>query len=309
MSARLRPREVVSAARESASDFVKDDAPAHAAAVAFYLVLSLAPLLLVAVGIAGALAGRERIQQELVTQFGGLVGEEGGRLVARLLEHRGGESKGPAAAIAGVAVLVAGASGAFAQLKAALNRIWEVQVAPTPGPWYGAVIRFIMGRLLSFAMVLVIAFLLLASLVVSAALAGLGTWTSGLLPLPALAMQAINFIASAGLIAVLFALMFKILPDAEVGWREVWLGALITSLLFSVGKHLIGLYLGRSGVASPYGAAGSVILILLWLYYSALIVLLGAEITQVTARRLGKAIRPAPGYISAPEPGGPVRPS
>lgn len=304
----MTPREIVSAARESASDFLKDEAPAHAAAVAFYLVLSLAPLLLVAVGVAGAIAGRDRVQEELVAQFGGLVGEEGGGLVARLLDHGGGEGKGPAAAFAGVAVLVASASGAFAQLKAALNRIWEVQVSPTSGPWYAAVVRFVMGRLLSFAMVLVIAFLLLASLVVSAALAGLGTWAGGLLPFPAQVMQGLNFVVSAALIAVLFALMFKILPDARVGWREVWLGAVITSLLFSVGKHLIGLYLGRSGVASPYGAAGSVILILLWLYYSALIVLLGAEITQVTARRLGKAIRPAPGYISAPEAGGPVRP-
>lgn len=294
----MRMPEAFSIAKESAVDFIHDDAPAHAAAVAFYMVLSLAPLLLVAVAVAGMFAGRDPIQKELVGQFDTLVGESGGKLVTDLLGSASAPAKSPWAAVVGVIVLVAGASGAFAQLKSALNRIWDVEVAPTGGPWYGAILRFIVGRFLSFAMVLIIGFLLLASLVISAVLAGVGSWTSGLVPAHETAMQAVNFFVSVVVVGVLFALIFKILPNVRVGWREVWMGALVTSLLFNIGKHVIGLYLGRSGVASPYGAAGSVILILLWLYYSAMIILMGAEITQATARHRGKAIQPAKGFVA-----------
>lgn len=291
----------VKVAKESAVAFVKDDAPAHAAAVAFYMVLSLAPLLLVAVAVASVFARQDSVREEVVGQFNSLVGESGGQLVTSLLASDAQPAKGAWATVVGVLVLIAGASGAFAQLKTALNRIWGIEVSPRGGPWYAAAVRFIVGRFLSFAMVLIIGFLLLASLVISAALAGVGSWTSGVLPAHEALMRAINFVVSLGVVAVLFALIFKVLPNAKVGWREVWFGAIITSLLFNVGKYLIGLYLGRSSVASPYGAAGSVILILLWLYYSAMILLLGAEITQATAQHLGKAIQPAKGFVTAQE--------
>src|SRR5690606_5334067 len=182
-----------------------------------------------------------------------------------------------------------GASGAFAQLQDSLNTIWEVK--PKEGRGIKGMLR---DRFLSFSMVLVIGFLLLVSLAISAVLSGIGKFLADLLPMPGAVMQALNFGISFAVTSLLFALIFKVLPDAEIRWRDVWVGAAVTALLFSVGRFLIGLYLGRSSVGSPYGAAGSLVVLLLWVYYSSQILFLGAEFTQVYTNRFGRKIRPKP---------------
>jgi membrane protein len=293
----IRPAEAWRIGKDAGVDFIRDDAAAHAAAVSFYTVLSLAPLLLITVAVAGFFAGREGVREELLGQFGSLMGDEGRKLIETLLTNADQPRKGAAAMAIGVIAAVIGATGAFVQLKSALNSVWEVRAGPSQGPWYRSAVRFVLTRLLSLAMVLALGFLLLVSLVVNAGLAALGRWASGVMSAPEGVWHAADFAVSLGVITVLLALIFKLLPDARIGWREVWLGAGVTALLFSIGKFLIGMYLGKSGVTSVYGAAGSVVLVLLWIYYSAMILLMGAEITQATARRLGKAIRPARGFV------------
>jgi membrane protein len=193
------------------------------------------------------------------------------------------------ATVVAVATLLIGASGVFGQLQDALNTVWGVEPKEGRGVW-----GFIKDRFLSFVAVLGTGFLLLVSLVLSSALAALGKWFSGSLPLPEAVLQAINFLLSFIVITGLFALIFKVLPDAKVAWRDVWIGAALTAVLFTIGKFAIGLYLGKSNVASAYGAAGSLVIVLVWVYYSAQILLYGAEFTQVYANRFGERIVPAP---------------
>ena len=285
-------------AKETGSDFVADDAMTLAASLAFYTALSFAPLLVLMLTVVTLFLG-EATQQKLVDEVKNLMGPQAGASVEQIVnpEKVAGEKGGGGAAeqakekqkhlasvagIIGLVTLIFSASGVFAQLQAAMNRIWDVE--PKPG---GAVMSWLRSRGLSIGMVFAILFLLLVSLVVSSVLAGMfkdgGTlW------------KILNFIISLGVFVGLFALIFKFLPDVKIPWTDVWIGAAATAILFGVGKSLIGLYLGTAGVGSSYGAAGSLIVLLVWVYYSSIILFLGAEMTQVYAKWNGSKIVPGP---------------
>ncbi|HEU4429416.1 MAG TPA: YihY/virulence factor BrkB family protein [Myxococcota bacterium] len=274
--------------RETVVEWWRVDALRHGAALAYYSVFSLAPILVISVALAGLVFGEEAARGHIVGEIGGLVGEDGAEAIQTLIEKASlQEDTGLAASLIGVATLLFGATAAFGQLQYALNRIWDVRENARSG-WKGLV----RARFVSFSMVLVIGFLLLTSLVVTAALAALdqlvGTRIEYLQPI----LNALNTVVSLGVITCLFAAIFKVLPDTRIAWRDVWLGAAVTALLFVVGKTVIGLYIGNTSVASTYGAASSVVVLLLWIYYSAQIVFLGAEFTHVVARRRGAADSP-----------------
>jgi membrane protein len=279
-------KDLWSLLKTAAGDWLDDKAPRLGAALAYYTVFSLAPLLLIAVAVAGFVFGEQAARHQIAQEIQGLVGEEGGRAVQSMLEHAGKPGQGIAASVLGVVLLLVGAAGVFGELQDALNTIWGVQPKPGRGVW-----EFVRDRFLSFAMVLVIGFLLLMSLVLSAALSALAhlfsRWEFACVSI------GLNEVVSLVVITLLFATIFRFLPDAKIGWRDVWLGAAVTAVLFEAGKFLIGLYLGRSGVASAYGAAGSLAVLLIWLYYSAQIFLFGAELTKVYTNRYGSRIVPA----------------
>ena len=270
----------------------EDKASRLAAALAYYTAFSLAPLLVISIGIAGLVLGEQAAQGEIVIQLQGLIGVEGARLVEQMIAASRKPAQSITATAIGVAVLLFGATGVFGQLQDALNTIWEVK--PKPGRGWRGILR---DRFLSFTMVLGTGFLLLVSLVLSAALAWLGGHLDAYLALPEAVMHIVNLLLSLALITFLFALIFKLVPDAKIAWHDVWIGAAITALLFSLGKFLIGLYLGKSTVASTFGAAASLAILLVWIYYSAQILFLGAEFTQVYATRFGSRIRPARGAV------------
>jgi membrane protein len=268
-------------------EWFEDNAPMFGAALAFYSIFSLSPLLVIAIAVAGLVFGREAVEAQVLAQFTDLLGDQGATQVQMLVSNAARPEHGIPATILGVVTLFVGAMAVFNQLKVALNTIWGVQSQA------GVFRTFVMDRLLSFAMVQCIAFLLLVSLVVNAGLAALSSLIQGWVPEMAMLLLVAGFLVSLLVVTVLFAAIFKILPDARIAWRDVWVGALATALLFTLGKFLIGLYLGRSSVASIYGAAGSLVVLLLWVYYSAQVFLLGAEFTQVYARRWGSRILPA----------------
>jgi membrane protein len=268
--------------RQTFSEWSEDKAPRLAAALSYYTVFSIPPLLAIVIGIAGWFFGREAVQKAILQQIGALLNPDTAEAVGTLIESAGTRRAGGTTAALGVVVLLIGASGVFSQLQDALNTIWEVR--PKPGQGFRVLIR---KRIFSFVIVLVLGFLLLVSMVLSTALTALSGAIQAWLPGSQLLFQAANFILSLLLITSLFALMFKFMPDAKITWKEVWLGAGITALLFSIGKTLIGLYLARSNPASAFGAAASVVLILIWVYYTAQILFIGAEFTQVYARNYG----------------------
>src|SRR5690606_24858157 len=235
--------------KETFSEWSKDKASRLAAALSYYTIFSVAPLLIIAIAVAGLVFGREAASQQMAEEIHGLVGAEAAKAILTVLENASKPASGIVAMILGFATLLLGASGAFAQLQDSLNTIWEVK--PKEGRGIKGMLR---DRFLSFSMVLVIGFLLLVSLAISAVLSGIGKFLADLLPMPGVVMQALNFGISFAVTSLLFALIFKVLPDAEIRWRDVWVGAAVTALLFSVGRFLIGLYLGRSSVGSPYGA-------------------------------------------------------
>ena len=274
--------------KESFQEWQKDGALDLGAALAFYTIFSLAPLLLVALAVAGLLWDRGQIQGQLIAQIQGLVGPQGAQAVQMMLANAGRHGSGVLATVIGVVTILFGATGVFVQLQTALNRVWNVEAKPGLGIW-----SFVKTRLISFGMVLGVGFLLLVSLVVSTAVSAVGKWATGLLPGSETLMQVVTFAISFALITFLFALMYKYLPDVEIGWRDVWIGAVVTALLFTLGKFLIGLYLGKSSIASTYGAAGSLVVLLLWIYYSSQILFLGAEFTQVYATHYGSQIKPS----------------
>lgn len=275
-------RETVSILREAGSDWLEDQAPQQGAALAFYSLLSLAPLLMIAIAIAALFFGEEAARGELNDQIKDLVGREGAKATEAMLDNARRPDSGILATVLGVGTLLFGASGVFSQLQGTLNRIWDVPESKSSGIW-----DIVRGRFLSFAMVLVIGFLLLASLVLSAAIAGAGKYFGEMVPGLEAGLQTANTLASFLIITVLFALIFKVLPDTSIAWRDVWIGALLTSLLFTIGKLLIGLYLGKSGLASAYGTAGSLVVLIAWVYYSAQIMFFGAELAHVYAQRHG----------------------
>ena len=263
------------------------------AALSFYALLSLAPLIILVVAIASLLFGHSGAQEAIVRQFATMLGVDGARAVAAVIEH-GKSPAGVVASVLGSLTLLVGAAGVFGELQTALNRIWEVNDTPRH-----VLHRMIRTRLLSFGLALGVGFLLLVSLIVSTGLAALGGYFGGLLPLPAFVMELINFALSFAGISLLFALLFKYVPDVPIAWQDVWTGAIATAVLFTLGKSLIGLYLGKAAVGSAYGAAGSLIVVIVWVYYSAMIFLFGAEFTHTAARtrarRLAVRAAAAPG--------------
>jgi membrane protein len=267
------------------------EATTQSAALAFYTIFSLAPLLLVVIAVAGTAFGEDAVRGQIVVQFQDWMGRDAAAFVQAILRTTAKPAANRLAGIIGILTLVFGASGVFVQLQQSLNTIWSV--APKPGAAFTSLLR---KRVLSFAMILVIGFLLVVSLVLSAALTALGDYIERRFLLPVRALHAANILVSFMLIMLLFALIYRLLPDVRLAWRDVFLGAAVTSLLFGAGKALIGIYLGRSGAASAYGAAGSLVVLTSWVYYSACIFLLGAEFTRVYAcARRGAAPPPEPG--------------
>jgi membrane protein len=269
-------------AKETVTRWTEDKASALAAALAYYSLFSLAPLVLIAVAVAGLVFGHQAAEGQLYTQLAGLIGDAGAKAVQTIVANMHQQGGGVLATIVGIATLLFGASGVFVQLQDSMNTIWKARPPTTNG-----IVEFLRVRLVSFSMVLGIGFLLLVSLVLSAILAAIGDYLGLFLPGGAAVGQALNATVSLVVVTVLFAMIYKLLPDTPVAWRDVWVGALLTSFLFTVGKFAIGVYLGKASVASSYGAAGSVVILLLWVYYSSLILYLGAEFTHVYSMRHG----------------------
>jgi membrane protein len=264
----------------------KDNTFRLAASLAFYTIFSLAPILVIALGIAKLFLKHANAVNQIVSQVRNLAGEEGANTVQQILHASSGIGGSARAITVGVVTLFLGASVVFAELQSSLNQIWDVK----PEPRRGLVLDYLFDRLRSFSIALVVGFLLLISLVLSAALSGLQDYMTSQMPALPWLWQALNIAVSFLLITLLFAAIYKYLPDAVVEWRDVWIGAAVTSLLFTGGKYLIGLYLGQTATANAFGAAGSFVVFLIWIYYSALISFSGAEFTQVYARRHGRNI-------------------
>lgn len=265
----------------------QDNVSLLAAALAYYTVFSITPLLVIAIAIAGAVFGEDAAQGEIVNEINHLVGQQGAKAIETALANFNQPHFTNINSIISILILFIGASGVFAQLQAALNTVWNVKPKPNVGIW--GIVR---KRLLSFGMVLSIGFLLLVSLIISTVLSVISRLDVNLISNSAFLWQLINMLISFILTSLLFALIYKYLPDVEVHWKDIWVGAIITALLFISGKYLIGLYLGRSSLGSAYGAAGSLIIFLAWVFYSAQILLFGAELTQVYTREYGSEIRP-----------------
>jgi membrane protein len=280
--------------KKAGQEWLNDDAMRLSAAIAFYTILSIAPLILIAVAIAGAVFGQDAATGAITDELRAMLGDAGAEVAKTALANADRPAAGTFATIFGVAMLLFGASGVFRELQATMNIVWNVKPKPGRGVW-----GFIRDRFLSFGMVLVVGFLLLVSLIISTGLAAMGKYVAGLAPGVPVLMQVANFVIGFAVVTVLFALVFKFLPDAKVAWRDVWFGAAVTAVLFTVGKYAIGMYLGRAGVGTPFGAAGSLVAFVVWVYYSGLIVLFGAELTQVTAEFAGRKIEPTENAMPA----------
>ncbi|MET0283655.1 MAG: YihY/virulence factor BrkB family protein [Polyangiales bacterium] len=280
-------RELIGVFKETARDWSRDNATRLAASLAYYTVLSLAPLLMLAVSISGLVFGEEAARGQIAQQLTAVVGPEAGEGVETVLKNAQAPDTGTLSSILGIAVLMFGASGVFGELQSSLNEVWQVRRKP------GSFWNVIRERFFSFSMVLGVAFLLLVSLLVSAVLTAVGHRLSHALPGGETVWLVLNAVISLGIISVIFALLFKVIPDVEIAWRDVWVGAVVTAILFTVGKFGLDMYLGRASVASPYGAAGSLIVLVIWVYYAAQILFFGAEFTQVHARRRGAVVKPS----------------
>lgn len=274
--------------KQTGASWSDDHVARLAAALAFYTVLSLAPLLVLTVAVAGFFFGEEAARGQIAGQLASIVGEQAGKGIQTVLSHANEPEGGTFGSILGIVVLIFGASGVFGELQSALNEIWEVEPRPGRG-----ILGFLRDRFFSFSLVLGVAFLLLVSLVISAALSAMGKFFSFTLPGGALLWQLLNAGISFAVITSLFAVLLRVVPDIKVPWKGIWPGAAVTALLFTIGKFALGLYLGRASVASPYGAAGSVVVLVIWVYYAAQIVFLGAEFTREYVRARGMEIKPA----------------
>lgn len=282
--------------RQTVDEWMEDKAMRLSAALAYYSVFSLAPLLIIAISVAGVVFGEEAARGAIERQLTGSIGQESANAVEEMIEGAHQSDSSGIMAIVGVIVLLFSASGVFGQLKDAMNTIWEIELKPGRG-----IFGMIKDRFLSLTMVLGVGFLLLISLILSSWLSAVHDYLGAILPLPGTLWQVIGAVVSLAVVTLLFALIFKILPDAEVRWKDVWIGAFLTSGLFTVGKLLLSLYLGRQDAASTYGAAGAFVLILLWVYYSSCILLFGAEFTQVYAKTRGGGIVPSEDAVAVDE--------
>ncbi len=292
--------DIFSLIKETVAEWSEDKATRLSAALAYAAVFSIPPLILLLLVVLGRIVGAEfteaQIQTRLLDQFAGLIGPEGADLIASVIENASEPGEGLLAGAVAIVTLAIGATGFFTQLQDSMNTIWEVKPAENQG-----IVATLKNRLFSFSLVAGMGLLLLLSLAVSAVLSALNEFVSGLLPEAEILMRVVNFIVSLAIITLLFAAVYKVIPDVHIAWRDVWIGAVVTALLFGVGKWAIGLYLGQSSTASTYGAAGSMVVFLLWMYYSAAIFFFGAEFTQVYARRFGSQIRPAEGAVRVTE--------
>ncbi len=269
--------------RQSVGAWVDDYAPSMGAALAYYTLFSIAPLLIIAIAMAGLIFGQEAARGEIVTQIQGLIGREGAIAVQGLLKSANEPAQNIFATVVSIITLVIGATTVFAELQSDLDRIWRVPApAKVNGIW-----TLLRTRLLSFGLVLGLGFLLLVSLIVSAAVAAFGKWFDVFFKGWEAFISALNFSISFAITTLLFAMIYKFMPRARIAWRDVWVGAVVTAFLFEIGKFLIGLYLGKTSVASGFGAAGSLIVLLVWVYFSAQIFLLGAEFTWVYSHEYG----------------------
>ncbi|GAC1347736.1 MAG: YihY/virulence factor BrkB family protein [Acetobacteraceae bacterium] len=266
--------------KETFKDFMEDVALSRGAAIAFYTILSLGPVLLLCIAIAGLVFGQEAAQGAMVGQLRGLMGDQAGEAIQGMIANAANKKSGIWATVIGFVTLMITASGVFLEMQSALNFIWKAEPK-------GGLTTMLKARAASLGLVATMGFLLLVSLVVSAGLHALGDYLNSFLPGAELLFQVINFVISFAMVSALFAAIYKILPDRKLQWKDVIVGAVVTALLFTIGKTLIGIYIGSSGVASSYGAAGALIVILLWIYYSSVIFLLGSEFTKVWAAHHG----------------------
>jgi len=308
----MSPREAGAVLAQAGRQFIENKTPRLGAALAFYTVISLTPLLMVAVGVAGWVFGAEAARGEIVGQIEWAVGREAAVLVETALREAGREGQGRTAAILGVIALLVGASTVFVHLKGALNDIWGVTPRENTGGMLRAAGTFLRTRALVFAVVLGIGLLLLATLVLNAALEASVTFFDEHLPLLPGTLRLANAGATLAVVTVLFAYIYRAVPDVWIRWREVWFGAFVTALLFTLGRQLIALYLGRASVGSAFGAAGSFVVLLVWVYYSTQIFFFGAELTKAYALRHGSHWRVRRGFVldgvddeGGPEGGGP----
>lgn len=291
----MQKQSAFSLLKETFQEWKDDDALDLGAALSYYTIFSLAPLLLAVISIAGLVFGREAVQGQLVGQIQGLVGQQGAEAIQTMIANAGRHGSGVLATVIAVVTILFGATGVFGQLQKTLNKIWDVE--PKPGAGVKGLLK---ARALAFGMIIGIGFLLLVSLAVSALLSGLDSYLAGLFPGAAIVLRILSFVLSFAVVTLLFAMIYRVLPDVEISWKDVWVGAAVTALLFTIGKYLIGLYLGHSSVASVYGAAGSLVVVLLWVYYSSQILFFGAEFTQVYARAYGSRIVPSKHAVAVP---------
>jgi membrane protein len=275
--------------KQAGKQFSQDDTWTLGAALSYYTVFSIAPVLVIVISLAGLIFGKDAVTGQVYRQVSQFIGSDGAAQLQSIVAHAYKPHESIIATIIGVVVLIFGATTVFYQLQSALNKIWEVKPEPKQG-----FVMYLKDRVLSFGLIIVIGFLLLVSLVINAMMVALTSWLTHFLPTYSVyLLDAVNIVLSLGIITLLFAMIYRYLPDAIVRWRDVWIGAAFTAFLFMIGHFLISWYLGKSNIASTYGAAGSVVLILTWVSYSSQILFFGAEFTQVYATRYGQAIRPA----------------
>lgn len=292
----MQLKELWSLLKETYQEWSEDKAPRLAAALSYYTIFSLAPLLVVVIAVSGIVWGEQAVQNRLSTQIASVVGDQAAEAIQSMIAGARIAGGGVLATILGVFTLLLGATGVFNQLHEAMNTIWEVVRVES-----GGIVQMLKDRLLSFTMVLGIGFLLLVSLVVDTALSAFNTFAADFIPGSEILWMLLNQLVSLAVIVLLFAMIYKILPDVKIEWSDVWVGALVTGVLFVIGKWALGFYLGSSSLESTYGAAASLVLILLWVYYSAQILFFGAEFTQVYARRYGSKLEPEEGAIRLTE--------
>jgi membrane protein len=273
--------------RAAFNEWLEDKAPRLGAALAYYTIFSISPLLVIVIAIAGLVLGQEAVQGQVVGTIQGLVGVNGARAIQDMIAGAHNQQRGVIATVIGIVTLLIGASGVIGQLQDALNTIWEVK--PKPG---NGILTMVKARIGSITIVLGTGFLLLVSLIISAAVAALGKFLSNALPGGQTLWQGINMLLSLGTVSFMFAMLFRYVPDVKISWGNVWFGAVVTALLFTIGQFLLGLYLGKRSIGSAYGAAGSLVIVLVWVYYTSQILLFGAEFTQVYTKRRQGSVAP-----------------